>query len=284
VRENAFLVLLTFLLALTLPAFAADQFPPGKLTFQGHLTDAAGVPLGQAATTNVQVQFRLWRSATGTAPADLVWAEKQTVKVTRGFFNALLGSGTATGVAGEFFTNNLAGLFLGADASDRFLGVTVAGQGSEITPRMQFLSSPFAHLARTTANLLNDSGQPVLNLAPGAVGVNVAGAPGATLDVGGTLKATSLVGDGSGLTGVSVLAQNVTGTFDASRLADATVTGAKFASNSIPASQVSVGAVTAAKLAPDAAQTLAGQAGGVPAGGIIVSAKKVDPCCTTSAT
>lgn len=269
-----FLVLLWFL---TLPSFAADQFPPGRLTFQGHLTDAAGVPLGQAATTNVQVQFRLWRSATGTAPADLVWAEKQTVKVTRGFFNALLGSGTATGVAGEFFTNNLAGLFLGADASDRFLGVTVAGQGSEITPRMQFLSSPFAHLARTTANLLNDSGQPVLNLAPGAVGVNVAGAPGATLDVGGTLKATSLVGDGSGLTGVPVLAANVTGSFDASRLADGVITAAKFASNSIPASQVTAGAVTAAKLAPDAAQTLAGQAGGVPAGGIIVSAKKVDP-------
>jgi len=269
--------LLAAFLALTFPAFAADQFPPGRLTFQGHLTDAAGVPLGQTATTNVQVQFRLWRSAAGTTSGDLVWAEKQTVKVTRGFFNALLGSGAATGVAGEFFTNNLAGLFLGADASDRFLGVTVVGQGAEITPRMQFLSSPFAHLARTTANLLNDSGQPVLNLAPGAVGVNVAGAPGATLDVGGTVKATSLIGDGSGLTGVSVLAANVTGTFDASRLADATVTAAKFASNSIPASQVTAGAVTAAKLSPDAAQTLAGQAGGVPAGGIIVSGKKVDP-------
>ena len=269
--------LLACLLALALPVSAADQFPPGRLTFQGHLTDAAGVPLGQTATANVQVQFRLWRSATGTAPADLVWAEKQTVKVTRGFFNALLGSGTATGVAGEFFTNNLAGLFLGADASDRFLGVTVVGQGNEIAPRMQFQSSPFAHLARTTANLLNDSGQPVLNTAAGAVGINVSGAPGATLDVAGTVKATTLVGDGSGLTGVSVLAANVTGAFDASRLADGVITGAKFASNSIPASQVTAGSVTAAKLAPDAAQTLAGQIGGVPAGSIIVSAKKVDP-------
>lgn len=265
------------LLALVLTASAADQYPPGRLTFQGHLTDAAGVPLGQTATTNVQVQFRLWRSAAGTTPADLIWAEKQTVKVTRGFFNALLGAGNATGVAGEFFTNNLAGLFLGTDASDRFLGVTVVGQGAEIAPRMQFLSSPFAHLARTTANLLNDSGQPVFNTAPGAVGVNTPGAPGATLDVGGTVKATTLLGDGSGLTGVPVQAANVTGTFDASRLADATVTGAKFASNSIPASSVANQAVTAAKLAPDAALALAAQACGVPNGGVIVSSKKVDP-------
>lgn len=264
-------------MALALTALAADQYPPGRLTFQGHLTDAAGVPLGQTATTNVLVQFRLWRSATGTAPADLVWAEKQTVKVTRGFFNALLGNGTATGVSGEFFTNNLAGLFLGPDASDRFLGVTVVGQGAEITPRMQFLSSPFAHLARTTANLLNNAGQPAFTTAAGAVGVNTPGAPGATLDVVGTVKATSLVGDGSGLTGVSVLAANVTGTFDASRLANATVTGAKFASNTIPASLVANQAVTAAKLAPDAALSLAAQAGGVPNGGVIVSAKKVDP-------
>lgn len=269
------LALLALLLAL--PTSGADQFPPGRLTFQGHLTDAAGVPLGQTAPANVQVQFRLWRSAAGTAPADLVWAEKQTVKVTRGFFNALLGSGTATGVAGEFFTNNLAGLFLGPDASDRFLGVTVVGQGAEIAPRMQFLSSPFAHLARTTANLLNDAGQPVFNTAPGAVGVNTPGAPGATLDVGGTVKATALVGDGSGLTGVPVQAANVTGTFDASRLADATVTGAKFASNSIPASLVANQAVTAAKLGSDAALALAAQAGGVPNGGVIVSGKRVDP-------
>ncbi len=261
---------------LALSTHAADQYPPGRLTFQGHLTDAAGVPLGLTATTNAQVQFRLWRSAAGTAPADLIWAEKQTVKVTRGFFNALLGAGNATGVSGEFFTNNLAGLFLGADASDRFLGVTVVGQGGEIAPRMQFLSSPFAHLARTTANLLNDNGQPVFTTAPGAVGVNTPGAPGATLDVGGTVKATTLLGDGSGLTDVSVQAANVTGVFDASRLANATVTGAKFASNSIPASLVANQAVTAAKLGPDAAIALAALAGGVPNGGVIVSSKKVD--------
>ncbi|MEQ2009923.1 MAG: hypothetical protein ABMA26_24315 [Limisphaerales bacterium] len=269
--------LLAAFLVLTLPTSAADQYPPGRLTFQGHLTDAAGVPLGQTATTNVQVQFRLWRTAAGTTAGDLIWAEKQTVKVTRGFFNALLGAGNATGVAGEFFTNNLAGLFLGADASDRYLGVTVVGQGAEIAPRMQFLSSPFAHLARTTANLLNNAGQPVFNTAPGAVGVNTPGAPGATLDVGGTAKATTLIGNGSGLTGVPVQAANVTGTFDASRLADATVTGAKFASNSIAASLVANQAVTAAKLAPDAALALAAQAGGVPNGGVIVSAKKLDP-------
>ncbi len=263
--------------AFTLSASAADQYPPGKLTFQGHLTDATGVPLGQTATTNAQVEFRLWRSAAGTAPADLVWAEKQTVKVTRGFFNTLLGGGAATGVSGEFFTNNLAGLFLGPDASDRYLGVTVVGQGNEIAPRIQFFSSPFAHLARSTATLLNESGQPVLATAPGAVGVNLGGAaPGATLDVGGTVKATTLAGDGSGLTSVAVAAANVTGTFDASRIADGTITGAKFATNTIGTTQLAPNAVTAAKLSPDAALAVAGLAGGVGNGGVIISSNKVD--------
>ncbi len=265
------------LLAFALSASAADQYPPGKLTFQGHLTDAAGVPLGQNAPASTQVQFRLYRSAAGTAPADLVWAEKQTVSVTRGFFTALLGGGSATGVAGEFFTNNLAGLFLGPDASDRYLGVTVVGQGTEIAPRIQFFSSPFAHLARSTASLLNDSGQPVVATAPGAVGVNLGGAaPGATLDVGGTVKATTLIGDGSGLTSVLVNAANVTGTFDATRIADGSVTGAKFTTNTIGAAQIANNAVTAAKLSPEAAQVVAGLAGGVGNGGVIVSSKKLD--------
>ena len=164
------------LLAAVFTVHAADQYPPGKLTFQGYLTDAAGTPLGQVATVSATVQFRLYNSPTGTAPANLIWGEQQVVKVTRGFFTALLGAGNPTGVSGEFFTNNLAGLFLGADASDRYLGVTVVGQGGEISPRIQFLSSPFAHLARTTAALLNDAGQPVIATAPGQVGVNLGGA------------------------------------------------------------------------------------------------------------
>ena len=265
------------LLAFALSAPAADQYPPGKLTFQGYLTDATGTPLGLNATASAQVQFRLWRSATGAAPADIIWAEQQVVKVNRGFFTALLGAGNATGVAGEFFTNSLAGLFLGADASDRFLGVTVVGQGGEISPRIQFLSSPFAHLARSTAALLNDAGQPIVATAPGAVGVNLGGAaPGATLDVLGTVKATTFTGDGSALTGIVVNAANVTGTFDASRIVDGSISGAKFATNTIGAAQIASGAVTAAKLGPDAALALAAAAGGVGNGGVIVSSNKVD--------
>lgn len=277
--EGAFFIaFLACLLVFTFSAAAADQYPPGRLTFQGHLTDAAGVPLGQNGTVSTPVEFRLWRSAAGTAPADLVWAEKQTVKVTRGFFNALLGGGNPTGVSGEFFTNNLSGLFLGPDASDRYLGVTVVGQGAEISPRIQFFSSPFAYLARSTAALVNESGQPMIATAPGAVGVNLGGTPpGATLDVGGTVKATTLTGDGSGLTGVAVAAANVTGTFDASRIADGTITGAKFATSTIGTAQLAPNAVTADKLSSDAALAVAGRAGGVGNGGVIVSSKKVDP-------
>lgn len=264
-------------LALGLAAQAANQYPPGKLTFQGHLADAAGQPLGLASPTNVLVQFRLYRSATGAAPADLLWAEQQSVKVSGGFFTALLGGGAPTGVAGEFYTNNLAGLFLGPDASERYLGLTVVGQGAEIAPRMQFLSSPFAHLSRASAALLDTNGQPIVATAPGAVGINLNGAaPGSTLDVGGTVKASKFVGDGSALTGVNVAAANVTGTFGTAQLADGSIGGSKIVAGSVGTTQLAPGAVTAAKLAPDAATAIAGIAGGVANGGTILSSNKVD--------
>lgn len=275
-RPWGWLAALALAAATMLPPVFGAQYPPGKLTFQGHLTDAAGTPLGQTAPANVQVEFRLYRHATSSAASDVLWAEKQSVKVSGGFFNTLLGNGLPTGVAGETHTNNLAALFTGPDAAQRFLGVTVVGQGSEIRPRIQFFSSPFAFLARATANVVNDEGEPVFSKGEEAFGINVP-TPTAALDVGGEVKAVSFQGDGSGLTGLVILAENITGFFTSEQIEAGTVTGEKFAAGSIPATKVQDEAVTEEKLAPDAATVLAGQAGAVGNSGVIVSSKKVDP-------
>ncbi len=255
---------------------AVDQFPPGKLTFQGYLSDATGAPLGRPMATNVTVVFRLYRNATGTNAADIVWGEQQSVTVNNGFFSALLGSGSPTGSTNDFFTANLASLFTGPDASDRFLGVTVVGQGTEISPRIQFFSSPFAYLSRATAALLNENSVSVISTASNAAGINIPGAPAAMLDINGNVKALGFSGDGSAITGIPITAASITGTFSAAQIPDGTVTGAKLANQSVGAAQLVANSVNAAKLSPDAALAVAGQAGGVGNGGVIVSGKKLD--------
>ena len=64
-----------FLLALTLlmPWLrAADADPPSKINYQGYLVDANGVPLGNTAPRNYDVEFRLYDAAdlAGRSSAD----------------------------------------------------------------------------------------------------------------------------------------------------------------------------------------------------------------------
>ena len=137
---------------------AADANPPGKLTYQGFLTDINGVPLGNTAPVNTSVIFRIYSHATSTATADLKWSEQQVVTVDKGHFSVLLGEGSAVSGEAGFFNANLSTVFSGVDASDRFMQITVGS--TVIAPRLQFLPAPYAHLARkamtvdSTASLL----------------------------------------------------------------------------------------------------------------------------------
>lgn len=169
---------------------AADNQPPGKMTFQGFLLDSAGLPLGTTAPTNVTVFFRLYKTATGTTPADKLSAEQQVVTIDKGHFSVLLGEGASTGIGGDpAATNNLASLFTGADASDRFLGIQVAGQ-NEIAPRIQFFPAPYANLAWAANALLAPNGTAALVASSSVVT--------STLPV----VATSFTGNGANLTGL----------------------------------------------------------------------------------
>jgi len=94
---------LVILAALFAPAThaQANNKPPGKMTFQGFLTDSSGNPLGLSAPTNLTVFFRLYKNSQGTAATDKLWAEQQVVTIDRGHFSVLLGEGTATGIGGD---------------------------------------------------------------------------------------------------------------------------------------------------------------------------------------
>ncbi len=266
-REIAFALFITVLLALSLTASAATPTPPGRMAFQGFLSDAAGQPLGLASPIKTNLTFRIYRNALGATPADLVWSESQTVVVEQGQYTVLLGNGAQVG--SEPFTNHLATVFTGADASDRFLGVTV-GTGGELRPRIQFFASPFAQFSGSATMLVSAGGNSLLTTSGTNVGVNLTNAPTVPLEISGSLKATNFVGGGAQLTGVSVSAVRLTGTITAANISDGVLTGAKLAAT-IGTAQLADGSVGPTALSSNAVATLASQIGGVGSGAIIVS-------------
>ena len=226
---------LAVLLAAGMVGHAADSLPPGKLPFQGFLTDSATppAPLGKDAPQNFPVVFRIYDALSG---GRIRWAEQQVVTVDNGLFSVTFGEGSPVGT--EPHTNNLAGIFQGADASDRFVGITVVGQGPEIAPRIQFFPSPFAHLARLANGIVNEHGTNVL------IGF------GSGVSVPGTLKASSFAGNGAGLSGLPIA--SLGGTIAAGQLADSAVTTAKIAPGAITPEKIAPGAITSAQLAAGA--------------------------------
>jgi len=168
-------ILLLVALGATL-AQAQTPNPPGQISYQGFLVDANAIPLATNAPVNYSVIFQIYNVPSGGTP---LWGELQTVTVDRGYFSVLLGQGTSVGVP---FTNDLSGLFVGSDASDRYIGVTVqnlAGGNVEIQPRMRLLASPYSLLARNANNALalngydwssvfTDTGNPVTGTIPGS--------------------------------------------------------------------------------------------------------------------
>lgn len=176
------------LLLLLAPSVAtgADTKPPEKMAFQGFLTDANGAARGQAAPVNLEITFRLYKSPTADASA-AVWSEKQTVTVDKGHFSVVLGDGVLVSGTADFANH-----FSGNDTdAGRYLGVQVTGE-TEIAPRIQFFTAPYASLARYATELVGTAGTSVLKVGVDKVGVNLGGAPATALDVGGTATTTGL--------------------------------------------------------------------------------------------
>jgi hypothetical protein len=122
---------------------AATSNPPDLMTYQGYLVDVNGAPLAPSAPANYSIVFRIYDASTG---GNILWSEQQIVTVDKGNFSVVLGEGTE--VSGEA-RPALSVAFLGANASDRFLGITVTISETTMTisPRLRLLPSPYAFTA-----------------------------------------------------------------------------------------------------------------------------------------
>lgn len=123
-------------------ALWSEEGPPNLMNFQSYLTDSEGNPFGAKNPEEMALQFRIHSRA--DEAGEVLWAEQQTVTVDNGHFSVQLGAGDP--VQNEEH-DLLKDVFHIANASDRYLGVTVVGQGNEIRPRLRLMAAPYAFLA-----------------------------------------------------------------------------------------------------------------------------------------
>ncbi len=185
-------IIASVLLALALlnapTATRAASSPPERMTYQGFLVDNNGQPLAPNNPANFPVVFRIYDSSEGAGAP--LWSEQQIVTVDKGNFSVVLGEGTD--VTGEQ-RRALSSIFLGATASERYLGITVTIGGNNLTlsPRLRLLPSPYAFLASQAVQLVNPStGSAFLSLNGGETSIS------SDARIGGTL----FWGSGGGLT------------------------------------------------------------------------------------
>ena len=195
------------------PVSGADSNPPKGMTYQGYLTDGSGVPLGNANPANYDVVFRIYDASSA---GNLKWAEKQTVTIDKGQFSVVLGEGAANGSDPNPGINTV---FSAADASDRFIGITVkiGATDVDIAPRLRLVTSPYSFLAKSATALVGADG-----------GTLLASAAPNELTVSGQLNATGFNGSGAGLTG---LTPGQIPSLDASKIASGTMDDARLSAN-----------------------------------------------------
>jgi hypothetical protein len=211
------LLLAALLLAAPAAGLAQASAVPTRISYQGKVTDAAGVPVGNASPVNRVVTFRVWKSPTSVAAADRLYSEQQTVTIAAGEFSVLLGAGSA--VAGENNQGTLDAIFNG---ETRFLGITIDDPAvvtdPEISPRQQIVANAYAFRAKVAEAVASQAVTSAM-LANNAVGTAQVADAAVTL---GKLAADSV---------------------DATKISD----------NAVGSAEIAAGAVTAAKLGADVA-------------------------------
>lgn len=163
------IALLVGVLALSTSALIQAQTVPNRIDYQGRVLDGNGVPLAVAQPTNYEMEFRIYDADTG---GTVIWAEKQLVTVINGQYSVRLGEGQPILNAGnDIGSVPQAQLQNAFNGNSRHLGVTVKIPGQtpgEISPRLSFLSAPFALTAANAANVIQAAGT-TSNLTIGSV-------------------------------------------------------------------------------------------------------------------
>lgn len=161
--------LLPAILALTMLVLVAQAAGPGKVNYQGQLKDAAGPFNG-----TVGMKFEIFSGPTGGAA---LWTETHpSVTVADGVFNVDLGRFTALGET-TF------------DGTERWLEITVRpGVDPPLTPRRQFMSTPYAMRATVADVALSGGGGGGWTI----VGSNLHSAVAGNVGIGTTAPASKL--------------------------------------------------------------------------------------------
>ena len=141
---------------------SAVQNVPGTMNYQGYLADPS---TGAAYVDGIYtLVLRIWNSDVGTSASGCLWGGKYSVYVKDGYFNLMLGDSSAAeltsadGIVPTYKNADLWKALWGASATDtvRYLGVTPRQNANhanitsptEIAPRQQLLTSPFAFRAQ----------------------------------------------------------------------------------------------------------------------------------------
>jgi len=157
-------------LSFALLSTAALADVPGLISYQGTLTDSAGVALD----TTVAMTFSINSDSVG---GDQVWTETQpSVTVSHGLFNVLLGSVNA--IPDTVFKD-----------PQRWLGVQVAGD-LELAPRQRIASEGYALRAGDDGDWATSGGD--IYRPAGRVGIGTS-TPDYLLDVAGDVKTSGAV-------------------------------------------------------------------------------------------
>ncbi len=161
---------LILLLALSVCGFS--QNVPPLVTYQGRLTDANGNPAPDG--TGYEIEIRLWSAAIGGAAP--VWGARYSgVPVKQGGLNVILGSSSGIPINGAVTADlatafNNTNLFLGMTVTKGVMGAPIANP-SEILPRQQWMTSPFAFRANLAgfAQTIGDNSVTGAKIVDGAV-------------------------------------------------------------------------------------------------------------------
>jgi hypothetical protein len=227
------------LLAAVAPATRAQTAnPPGKVAYQGFLTDLNGTPFGNTTPTNITVVFRIFGASSGGATK---WSSQQTVTIDKGHFSVLLGEGSA--YSSEPFAADLSNVFTGTDASDRFLELSVGNPLTTISPRIQFLPGPYALLAKSANQLVDNTGAAVLSAVSG------------TVTLKGLVSSTNFNGTfaGNGLNLTNLNGANINaGTVALAQLAANSVDNTKLATNAVDSGKILDGTIVNADISASA--------------------------------